>query len=313
MKVLIADDELTSREILQATMALWGYKPIVVEDGLQALEIMSQPDPPSLLMLDWEMPGLDGLSLCHHLTLNLHDNPPYIIMLTARNETNDVISGLAAGANDFVTKPFHPEILRARVNVARRMLELQGRLTSTLKKLDVLAHIDELTELKNRRAANQAIESELERAYRQKSSLCVGLCDIDFFKQVNDTYGHAAGDSVLKKMAELLRKNLRSYDVIGRFGGEEFIFALIAGKTEATVILERTRLDIEQASFPFRDVLLKLTMSFGAIMVDTGQTVPDLNRVLEQADNALYHSKQSGRNQLTMLSEDMTASVQKKL
>ncbi|WP_438971012.1 diguanylate cyclase [Methylophaga sp.] len=213
------------------------------------------------------------------------------------------MSGLAAGANDFVSKPYHPEVLRARVNVAKRMLDMQDTLNKTLEKLDVLAHLDELTELNNRRAAIQLIQKEMARANREKTSLCIGICDIDHFKNVNDHHGHHVGDLVLKEVAQSLHDNLRSYDVIGRYGGEEFVFALIGNEAEARMILERTRRAIEQRSVPHNGNGVRVTMSFGAVIQGVDNEKADLSSLLECADQALYQSKKSGRNRLTLASE----------
>lgn len=296
MKVLIADDDLTSREILVSVMSKWGFSPIAVEDGLKVLEVMSQPTPPQLLMLDWEMPGLDGLSLAQHLTESDNNpDPPYVIMLTSRDAQKDIVTGLSAGANDYITKPFETEILRARVNVARRTLELQQRLTNALRKLSVLANMDELTDLHNRRSAVKNINVELDRAERQNSELCIGLCDIDHFKQINDTLGHQAGDQVLKQLAEILKHEFRSYDVVGRYGGEEFVFAISTSREGAMSILERIRRHIASHPFVTDEAVIRVTMSFGAAMVVPEQQC-DLEYWLKKADAALYESKNKGRD-----------------
>lgn len=302
MKVLIADDDLTSREILVSVMSKWGFSPIAVEDGLKVLEVMSEPDAPQLLMLDWEMPGLDGLSLAEHLTANeTNPEPPYVIMLTSRDGQKDIITGLSAGANDYITKPFEAEVLRARVNVARRTVELQQRLTSALRKLSILANIDELTELNNRRSALKKIAVELERSERLNSQLCLGICDIDHFKQINDTLGHQAGDQVLKQLGEILRSEFRSYDIIGRYGGEEFVFAIPTHYSGATSILERIRSLIADTPFVTDEKVIRISMSFGAVMVVPEQQ-SELEYWLKKADNALYQAKKNGRDQISFAS-----------
>jgi diguanylate cyclase (GGDEF)-like protein len=299
LKVLIADDDLTSREILVSVMSKWGFNPIAVEDGLKVLEVMSQPDAPQLLMLDWEMPGLDGLSLAQHLTANdSNPEPPYVIMLTSRDAQKDIVTGLSAGANDYITKPFETEILRARVNVARRTVELQQRLTNALRKLSVLAHMDELTELQNRRSALKKIAVELDRAERQHSQLCIGLCDIDHFKQINDTLGHQAGDQVLKQLGDILKHEFRSYDIVGRYGGEEFVFAIPTHRDGAISILDRVRSHIAGNPFITDEKVIRVTMSFGAVMVVPEQE-SELEYWLKKADAALYQSKDDGRDRIS--------------
>ncbi len=302
MKLLIADDDSTSRYILESAATKWGFEPIVVEDGLKTLEVMSTPEAPSLILLDWEMPGLDGLSIARHLTASSADQPPYVILLTARDNNSDIVSGLAAGASDYITKPFEIDILKARLELARRNLELQNKLNKAMARLETLANIDELTSLPNRRAALTAIASQINRSKREQHQLCIGICDIDFFKEVNDGHGHAAGDSVLKQIADLLLDGFRDYDVIGRYGGEEFIFAVSANMTAADMLLERIRASINQATFMLSGQPHTITMSFGAVMVSNdGKTLDDW---ILHADEALYRSKASGRNQVSFYETD---------
>ncbi len=298
MKVLIADDDITSRQILESVISRWGFQPVAVEDGLKALQIMSEPEPPSLLLLDWEMPGLDGLSLAHHLSDEDSADGPYIIMLTARDGNHDIVSGLAAGASDYITKPFETDILKARLELARRNIELQDKLNAALKKLEVLASIDELTHLPNRRSALVSLGKEMDRSLRHRTELCIGLCDIDHFKAINDNFGHAAGDQILTQIANLLKSGFRQYDVVGRYGGEEFIFAMPTGKTGADMVLERLRASIATHTFKTADNDLAVTMSFGAVMLTDAEEM-SLNDWIRAADEALYESKGRGRNQVT--------------
>ncbi|MBD3634732.1 MAG: diguanylate cyclase [Methylophaga sp.] len=307
MKLLIADDDATSRYILESAATKWGFHPVVVEDGLKTLEVMSGPDAPGLILLDWEMPGLDGLSIARHLTSTNPEHPPYIIMLTARDNNNDIVSGLAAGASDYITKPFEIDILKARLQLARRNLELQNKLNKAMARLETLANVDELTGLPNRRAALKAISTQINRSKREQDQLCIGLCDIDFFKEVNDGHGHAAGDDVLKEIAGLLEEGFRDYDVIGRYGGEEFIFAVSANMNSADVLLERIRASINQATFMLSGQSHTITMSFGAVMVSNdGKTLDDW---ILYADEALYHSKASGRNRVTFYESDYSQDI----
>jgi diguanylate cyclase (GGDEF)-like protein len=305
LKALIADDDHTSRQILEAMLKSWGYSPVVVADGLKVMEAMAAPEPPALLMLDWEMPGLDGLSLTHHISENHGELPVYIIMLTARTGTNDIVTGLSAGANDYIAKPYIPEILKARLDVARRTLELQFSLSDALKQLAVQASIDVLTGLKNRRVILDSANDELARSQRNNSQLCIGICDIDYFKHVNDLYGHAVGDAVLRETAQLIQNNLRPFDLVGRYGGEEFLFVISADKRHAEAALERIRRLINEHHHEAQSDQFQVTMSFGARMIAADDNI-SLHQAINDADEALYQAKGSGRNRVVFSQESQT-------
>ncbi len=223
MKVLIADDDRTSRTLLAAMVTKWGYDPLVAEDGGGAWAALQQPDRPRLVLLDWNMPVLDGLDVCRRLrALDLPD-PPYVILLTGRTEKGDIVHGLEAGANDYVAKPYNHEELQARLQVGKRTLALQAHLLTVQAQLKVLAARDPLTGILNRRTILERLAEELSRATRQQGGLTVAMCDLDHFKAVNDTYGHQAGDDVLRGFTASVQAHLRKYDSVGRYGGEEFL------------------------------------------------------------------------------------------
>ena len=169
------------------------------------------------------MPEMDGPEVVRQIRAMQSNRPPYIIILTTKGEKVDIITGLDAGANDYLTKPFDPGELRARVEVGRRMIEMQDKLIESSEKLAHQATHDPLTGLMNRRAILDRLNEELARTKREGDMLAVGMCDIDHFKQVNDTYGHQTGDDVLCGLTQVLRDDLRAYDSIGRMGGEEFL------------------------------------------------------------------------------------------
>ncbi len=207
MKLLIAEDDLTSRTVLTAVAGKWGFETIAVEDGEAAWDVLQADEPPRLLLLDWEMPRLDGLALCERIRNRESSNPPYIILLTARTETDDIVAGLEAGANDYISKPFVNSELQARLQVGRRMLNLQAELINAKEAMAFQATHDALTGLLNRGAIMEALDVEMARAQRQDQTLCIGLCDIDHFKRVNDTHGHLAGDAVLREVTQRLSKH----------------------------------------------------------------------------------------------------------
>ena len=201
MKILIAEDDFTSRSMLTAILKKWGYDPVVTEDGMAAWDALQKPDAPRLVLLDWNMPGLDGLEVCRRLRTKETPNPPYVILLTGRGEKGDIVRGLEAGANDYIAKPYDNAELQARIRVGQRMLELQAKL---LEARDALAHQathDALTGIFNRRAILDRLAQEISRAERDGTPLSVGMFDIDHFKKINDTFGHQAGDDVLVAFA----------------------------------------------------------------------------------------------------------------
>ena len=196
MKLLIAEDDKTSRLILRSVCSKWGYDVVCVEDGQAAWDVMQADETPQLLIIDWEMPRMNGIELCQLVSEKFKQNPPYIILLTSRTETQDIVEGLKAGANDYIAKPFNNDELKVRISVGRRMIELQDELNETLKKLTALANYDVLTGLLNRRAIMESLTKEIRRVERDGHVLCIGMCDIDHFKNINDTYGHLVGDEV---------------------------------------------------------------------------------------------------------------------
>ncbi len=296
MKLLIAEDDLTSRTMLAAVARIWGFEPIEVEDGEAAWQGMQGDEPPRLLLLDWEMPKLDGLALCQRIRLQASDDPPYIILLTARSGTADIVEGLGKGANDYIAKPFDNAELQARLQVGRRMLDLQGQLNEAKEALVIQATYDALTGLLNRGAVMKALEQEMARAQRQAQALCVGLCDIDHFKRINDTHGHPAGDAVLREVARRIAAALMPDDQVGRYGGEEFLILLNTAGDQEKNTFERIRRAIADTPFIVEQASLVVTISCGVSVF----TPPDDGRdgavLLAAADAALYEAKAAGRN-----------------
>ncbi|MEI8610986.1 diguanylate cyclase response regulator [Enterovibrio norvegicus] len=297
---LVADDDKALAKLVEVLLRKWGLDVIVANDGLEALEVMMHPNPPSLLLLDWEMPGYSGIELCEKICQIETSNPPYIIICTARDSAEHIALGLNKGANDYVPKPFNTQVLRARVDVGIRTLELQSRLVDAMHRLDHLASYDELTGLLNRRALFERLNEDFSRIEREKGKLCFALCDIDWFKKVNDTYGHPGGDALLRQLGELLGHKLRPYDRVGRVGGEEFCLVFSPhDEKEAFIVLERLRESIELYEFTFDGKRIPVTMSFGATMVDAKEKLGSVDEYFKLADDALYLSKEKGRNYVT--------------
>ncbi len=296
MKILIAEDDPTSRMILTAVASEWGYETLAVEDGAEALEVLQAEEPPRLLLIDWEMPKLNGLALCKHIRETGTSNPPYIILLTARTGTDDIVEGLKSGANDYISKPFENAELQARLQVGRRMLDLQDELNHAKEAMAFLANYDELTGLMNRRAIMKTLAQEIERSKRNLQPVYICMCDIDHFKNINDTHGHVAGDAVLKEIAQRFNTSLRPYDQCGRYGGEEFLIIINSEEDHVQKLFERLRQAIADTPFMHEQTAINVTISCGVALYSPPTDERNSTQLLTHADTALYEAKNTGRN-----------------
>ena len=226
MKVLVADDSATSRELLRRALSHWGYEVVLAEDGMQAWEILAQPDPPPMAVLDWVMPFMTGPEVCRKVRETHREPYPYILLLTSKNTKGETVEGLEAGADDYVVKPFDQQELQVRLRCGKRIVDLQMDLLRAREELRERANKDLLTMLPNRSAIAGTLDTEVSRCHRDRRTVGVILLDIDHFKKINDTYGHFTGDAVLRETAVRLRGNMRPYDQVGRYGGEEFLVVL---------------------------------------------------------------------------------------
>ncbi|NLA76016.1 MAG: diguanylate cyclase [Deltaproteobacteria bacterium] len=292
MKVLIAEDDLTSRTILGAILDKWGYEVVCAVDGQQALDILSKPDAPKLALLDWNMPLLSGIEVCRKLRNDLADESTYVIILTSRSEKRNIVEGLNTGANDYIIKPYDNEELHARINVGKRMVEIQSELEKAKHALIYEAMHDSLTGLYNRKAILEMLARELSRAKRSKGILHIGMCDLDHFKLINDKYGHQTGDEVLQGFARIMDANLRDYDFIGRYGGEEFLVILPSIPASAKKMNCFTRLHriISDSRISTRSGEIPVTVSIGVTTADGSKGIDD---ILAEADYALYRAKET--------------------
>lgn len=295
--ILIADDEPLSRRLLQASLVRWGYEVEVAKDGEEALDVLLRDIAPRLAVLDWVMPRLDGLEVCRRARARPGAPYSYLVLLTSKEAMSDVVAGLAAGADDYLRKPFDAEELRARLRTGERILNLQAELLAAQDALRVQATRDGLTGLYNRRALLERLEEEMARARREGAELSVLLLDVDHFKRVNDQYGHQAGDEVLRELAARLGSVLRTYDAFGRYGGEELI-AILPGCGNAASLLVADRMRNAAASSPIetRTGAVAVTVSIGAASCRSGQT--DAAALIARADGALYRAKNGGRNRV---------------
>ena len=303
MRILIAEDDLTSRIMLSDLLGKWGYEVMSVKDGLAAWEVLQSPDSPRLVILDWVMPSMDGLEVIQRVRARNNEQPPYIILLTSRDEKGDVLSGLETGANDYIKKPFDRDELYARILVGRRTVDLQTNLFETQQILAHLATHDPLTGILNRRAILDQLAKELARVQRGEPGskgcgLSIGFFDIDQFKLINDRYGHQAGDEVLKAIAGVLAKQLRAYDSFGRLGGDEFlVVAPGTGEENCLHLFERILAAIAGCKIMIQADTVPVTVSIG---VAAAGPEYGLDKLLESADTAMYRAKHEGGNRVML-------------
>lgn len=293
-KILIAEDGAVSRRLLEIQLSDWGYSVIAVENGSDALRELKSMDAPKLAILDWMMPGMDGPEVVREIRKAKPDSYVYVLLLTAKSNKSDLLFGLDSGADDFLTKPFDAEELRARLRVGERIISLKESLVQARVASDFRASHDALTGLYNRGAIMNLLQREITRCAREKSKLGVILADIDHFKAINDNHGHNAGDQALLEVAGRMQSALRSYDFLGRYGGEEFlVVAPGCGAKEAPDVAERLRTAVFKSPVLVGNAAIDVTISLGVSVAGACETMTAL---LKRADWALYEAKDAGRN-----------------
>jgi len=312
MKVLIAEDDAISRRMLEAFLVKWGYEVMAATQGEEAWGVLQGNDPPKLAVLDWMMPGKDGIELCRGVRQRKGRAYTYILLLTARGHKADIVEGLEAGADDYVTKPFDPYELRARLRAGRRIIELQEQLLSAREALRDQASRDPLTDLWNHKTILGILRKEVARASRTQSPLAVAMIDLDRFKSINDTYGHLAGDAVLRETARRLRGAMRTYDSLGRYGGDEFL-AVLPGcdPTGAARFAETFRARIDRKAIDTPEGLIPVALTLGVAAVEDLLNVRP-EALVRVADAALYRAKIEGRNRVALATpEDIAGELSK--
>jgi two-component system, cell cycle response regulator len=294
--VLLAEDDAVVRSMVQKWLARWEYNVVAAADGREAWDILCGNFAPKLVILDWILPVVDGIELCRRVREAERDYYPYILMITVKSHKDDVISALEAGADDFLAKPFDAAELKARLAVANRMTGLQDDMITVREQLRIKATRDALTGLFNRAAFDDLLERELNRAARFRTPTGLLFLDLDRFKKLNDTYGHPAGDEAMKEVARRLNEMVRSYDIVGRYGGEEFSIALAnCGEAETRVRAQAICHAIGSEPVLVGDHRITVTVSVGATVVPPGQRLP-VAELIAIADAALYRAKNGGRN-----------------
>jgi two-component system cell cycle response regulator len=295
--IAVVDDDPAIRRLVRLFLDRAGYKIIECNTGEEARQRLTT-ELWDLAILDRRLPDMDGVVLCHELKSNPDFRPRYIIMLTGEDEQEDKVEGLELGADDYITKPFqYPELL-ARVRAGERIVKLQKELMESNKRLERLSITDGLTKLHNHRYFQDELAKAFEESQRYGRPLSLAMIDIDFFKKVNDTYGHAVGDEVLKVVAQLYESSARSTDLVARYGGEEF--AVMMPETElddAVTFAEKIRILIESTPIETQAGPIRTTVSIGVASVPFSH-VQTAKELIVVADRALYHAKRHGRNQV---------------
>ena len=313
MRILVAEDNLATKKLLETLLKKFGHDPVFAGNGREAWELLSKEDF-HMVIADWMMPEMDGVTLCKKIRADGSKNFTYIIMLTARSLKNNIIEGLDAGANDYLTKPFDFGELLARIKAGEKTLQLEENLAEKNRELQALngrlknlARVDALTQLGNRLALEEAMEKTCSAAQRYQRIYSIIMCDIDQFKRYNDTYGHPAGDKVLRRIADTLKSQVRTSDQAFRYGGEEFAVLLPEhNMNEAENVAERLRaaveaLEIEHTAGDTSTVTISLGVATSRNNSENGCRWTE---VLKQADEALYEAKESGRNRIRTARED---------
>jgi diguanylate cyclase (GGDEF)-like protein len=299
--ILLAEDDPISRQLFEKTLAREGFQVTTVENGRKALELFRKQFFP-IVLTDWQMPEMEGPDLCQAIRKENPSRYVYIVILTSKGSKDDIISGLGAGADDYLTKPAHHAELVARIKTGIRILELEKSLKDAVDEIHLMSITDPLTGIYNRGYINQRLPQEINRSIRYNHELSLLMCDIDHFKTVNDTYGHMSGDIVLKGFTKSLTGSIRQQvDWAGRYGGEEFLVVLPeTGLEGAMVLAERIRQTVETTPIQTSGNAIQITASFGVTSFSaTGwkQSIsPEL--ILQAVDSLLYEAKDEGRNRI---------------
>jgi diguanylate cyclase (GGDEF)-like protein len=309
MRILIADDEAMSRRLLQKTLERAGYEVLAVENGRQAADQLCVTNGPKLALLDWVMPELDGPGVCREVRKRKEQSYVYMVLLTSKEAKEDVVAGLGSGADDYLTKPFDAEELKARLRTGLRILDLENRLVEAREEMRFKAMHDSLTSLWNRGMILELLGRELSRSRREHVSTAILLCDLDHFKNVNDTFGHLAGDEVLRETARRLLSSVRSYDFVGRYGGEEFLVVLNnCDPAFGFVRAEQIRKTIAQCPVQTSNGVVPVSMSLG-VLLSHEWGLRSVEELLQEADLALYAAKAAGRNCVKVASPNTISRV----
>jgi two-component system, cell cycle response regulator len=306
MKVLVVDDSAIYRKLIGDHLRSWDFEVILAEDGSEAKRILDQPNAPKLVLLDWVLPDMDGTDLCKRIReTGSSGTYVYVILLTSKEGKQNMLRAMQAGADDYLVKPFDELELKARLLVGKRILDLQDQLVLARESMHYAATHDSLTTLMNRSEVVTMLLSELARARRERNPIGVILADIDHFKAVNDTLGHLFGDEALRQVGHRLRDQLRIYDSVGRYGGEEFLMVLPNCDVDNTFVrANELREFVARTPVTYSGQKHSVTLSMG-VTVSEGKGEEDAEFLIVHADLALYAAKRNGRNRVERFTNDL--------
>jgi two-component system, cell cycle response regulator len=307
VKILVADDSPVYRKLVEQSLSQEQYNVLFAKSGRQAMDLFIEHQP-AIVITDWSMPDISGIELCQRIRRDYQQFYAYVILVTGNTDKEEVIEGLAAGADDYLTKPFHPGELQARVRVGRRIVDLHREIQDKNRQLEEMALTDPLTGLPNRRAIDFFATRQLSAAFRHDFPIWVIIADLDHFKSINDTHGHDAGDVVLKSFAEILKSNTRKSNICGRLGGEEFLVVIThVEKENVTIAIERIRTQFVAQKFTVAGRTFGVTASFGVAGIRA--TACDFSDLVARADAALYVAKRQGRNRIEFEAEKVLSTT----
>ena len=295
--VAIVDDDPAIRRLIHLLLTRSGYDVLEAASAAEARALFHE-QPWDLAILDRRLPDLDGIILCHELKSNPEFRPRYVIVLTGEDEEHEKILGLDLGADDYITKPFHQAELLARIRAGKRIVDLQKELVASNKRLELLSITDGLTNLYNHRYFQEELAREFDASIRYQRPLSLAVIDIDFFKKINDQFGHASGDRVLKEVAEIFKRSVRSSDLVARYGGEEF--AVMMPETlldDGMQFAEKIRSLVESQPIATGTESIPVNVSIGVSALPHTKVVTPKDLIVA-ADKALYRAKRGGRNRV---------------
>jgi two-component system, cell cycle response regulator len=303
-RVLVVDDSPVYRHLITGHLKEWGFEVTPANSGLEAWNILQRPGSPTLVLLDWVMPGMDGVELCRKIRqIGSAGSYVYMILLTAKDSHDDLLKAMEAGADDYLAKPFDALELKARLLVGKRILGLQQELLQAREPVRFSATHEGSAALMNRTEIVSALQAELDRSCREKKPLTVMLADIDQFKTVNDELGHLAGDDMLNQVGRRLKSKLRTYDAVGRYGGEGFLILMPGCDTVAALVrVDEIRSAVSSAPVITSGKTRSVTLSMGVAVASGGKQL-DARSILHQADLGLCRAKNSGRNRAEQVDE----------
>ena len=299
-RLMLVDDDSVSRSVLSRQLSARGYEIMEADSGGSALRVLTQPNAPRMAVVDWNMGTINGPELCR--ILRGRSPYVYVVLTTAREGRRPLVEAMNSGADGYIQKPVDVDELEAWLVAGQRIVELQDGLLKAHAELERRATHDALTGIRNRGSMLEILGRELRRSIRTKSATGIVLFDVDHFKRVNDTHGHPVGDEVLVEFAARCARAVRDYDVVGRYGGEEFLLVLPGGSLpDAAAVGSRLLDSISRRPFKTASGELVVTASAGA--ASTGQGYSDVDALIAAADAALYEAKRAGRARLHVAAE----------